>query len=380
MERFVVAPDSVRHVLMVSTDWLGDLLWTTPAIRLVRRVCPDARVSFLASRYAGPVLQGQPALDDLWLAETIGHRWLRRRHLGPVLRRLRGESIDLAIQFNHWSPNRRLLRRAGIQRIAGTREGMLVGRRRNPGEHLALERLHLVEDLFGVEAEDTRIRIFPSEADRERVETRLRSSGIEEPFVAVHVGTSLPLRRRSLLQLRRPPISHKAWLPERYAGVIRALIEDGYSAILTGSLLERPAVAETLRLTGGPPPSRALDVTGATSPLELAALLERASLYVGADTGVAHVAAAVDIPVVVLFGPTPPERCAPFNPSAPCRILEGQAPCRPCDGAVRRACTDNVCMGSIDEARVLTACRQLLAEGSIDRPARGGRAGIPQEA
>ena len=131
--------------------------------------------------------------------------------------------------------------------------------------------------------------------------------------------------------------------------------------MLTGS--PRDALLHRELLTGLSPAARAriVELAGATTPLVLAALLERARGYVGVDTGPMHVAAAVGTLVVALFGPTNPAICGPRGPAAEPVIMREAVHCSPCVRSVRKHCQDNICMQAIDPIRVVEAVRKLSA-------------------
>jgi ADP-heptose:LPS heptosyltransferase len=343
----------------VSTDLLGDLIWSTPAIRLVRRTCPEARISLLTTRYAGAVLRGNPHLDEILHLDRGGSRMLRDLRLRPWGRRLLGMGFDVAIQFNHWSGNASLLRAARIERVAGTRSGLLVGTC-DEAAHFSTQRLRLVEELFGVRAEDTSQELFPSDADVAHAAALLEEGGIQGRFAAVHAGTSQILRKRSFAWLGRKRFPVFSWPIDRYAKVIEAIVPCGVSVVLTGTSTEAEGVQTLLSLLDETVRQKVLDLTGRTTPLQLAALLGKASLYVGADTGPTHVASAIGTPIVGLYGPVHPSKTGPLRSDSTVRVIYKDWMCSPCGGKTRNACRDNLCMKAIEVGEVIEASLELL--------------------
>jgi ADP-heptose:LPS heptosyltransferase len=130
----------------------------------------------------------------------------------------------------------------------------------------------------------------------DRTDLRLAVPPVRAPLsgaVVVHVGAAYPARR---------------WPPERFAAVVRHLVDGGADVVLTGSAEERPLAERTRELAGR---TRVCVLAGRTDLLQLAATVASARLVVSGDTGVAHVATAYGRPSVLLFGPTPPARWGP---------------------------------------------------------------------
>jgi ADP-heptose:LPS heptosyltransferase len=117
----------------------------------------------------------------------------------------------------------------------------------------------------------------------------------------------------------------------------------------------------------GPPRAHQFVSCGEFSLAELRALLDRAALYIGGDSGPLHVAATTVVPIVGLYGPTLPARSAPWrDPRYPTESVDaGDLPCRPCD---QRVCTpgDFRCLTSIDAALVVGAAQRALARRAGD--------------
>ena len=154
-------------------------------------------------------------------------------------------------------------------------------------------------------------------------------------------------------------------MPERFGALAAALARDGLSVCLTGGPDDR-AAAERARAAAGNAAVR--DLVGQTSLRELVALSARARLFVGCDTGPMHLAAALGVPVVALFGPADPARTGPFG--AGHVLVRVPPPCAPCG---RKTCNQprHACMEDLDVERVLAAVRARLAEAPRATPAPG---------
>jgi ADP-heptose:LPS heptosyltransferase len=156
----------------------------------------------------------------------------------------------------------------------------------------------------------------------------------------------------------------KQWPEERFRTIAERLVRDrGAAIVLAGSPADRAQVDAVLSAL---PPERAMDLSGGTPLLTVAAVLERLDLFVTGDTGPMHLAHLVGTPVVAIFGPSEPRRYAPRG----CRdhVVRIDLPCSPCN-RIRRPpgrCTGHTpdCLAGIDTARVLAAIDEALRGGA----------------
>jgi ADP-heptose:LPS heptosyltransferase len=304
-----------------------------------------------------------PALDDVIIAERP--RGLARvRYDVALARRIRARRFDIAIDF-HGGPRSGLLTRASgaAQRIGYD----LPGRRwcyttrvpwtrsLTPPRHSVLNQWDLLTPL-GIEAPDrARDRVtmaLDGEADA-RVVRRLGDAGIDAgaPLVVMHVSAGNPFRR---------------WPAASFAAVAAELARDDRRrrVIITSGPSEAAAAegvaGQARRLAGEA--AAGIVRTGEFDLAELRALVGRAALYIGGDSGPLHVAATTETPIVALFGPTLPERSMPWRDPAirAIPIDGGPLPCRPCH---QRQCLpgDFRCLTAISPTMVVSAARALLA-------------------
>jgi len=151
--------------------------------------------------------------------------------------------------------------------------------------------------------------------------------------------------------------SAKCWPPERFAQAINELLSvSDADVVLFGTAAEASvssAIASDLR-------HAPIDLTGKTSIAELPALLSQCHLFLGNDSGAMHVAAAVGLPVVAIFGPTDPDGTAPVTPRV--SVVQQKPYCSPC--FLRRCPTDHRCMKAVTPAMVEAALRVRFSEVS----------------
>jgi ADP-heptose:LPS heptosyltransferase len=334
------------------------VVFTTPAIRALRRHFPGARLCYLVEGAAVPVVAGNPHLSEVIVAD-------RPRGLSRVAcdlrlaRRLRAERFDIVIDF-HGGPRSALLTAAtgarvrigyalpGRQWVYTTRVPWT--RSLVPPRHSVLSQWDLLRPL-GIGAPDPArdaVEIAVDAAADARVVTRLCEAGVPEgaSIVAMHVSAGNPFRR---------------WPATSFATVAARLAEEAHFVIVTSGpsdAFAATAVADEARRLSTAP-DRVVRC-GEFDLAELRALVERAAVYIGGDSGPLHIASASRTPVVAIFGPTLPERSLPWrDPAIPSVGVDaGPLPCRPCH---QRTCVpgDFRCLTGIAAEQVIAAARTL---------------------
>jgi len=347
-------------ILLVRLRLLGDVVFTTPLIRALRRKFPDAHLSYLVEPAAAAVITGNPHLNEVIIAPKrrgIG-RWADDIRLA---RRLRRGGYDVVIDL-HGGPRAAWLSWAtgAATRIGYTITGRswmyshAVARPDDLGpRHSVAKQWDLLAPL-GVESPDPSrdaVDIAEDPAAALSVDARLRALGIgpEHTLVVVHVSAGNPFRR---------------WPAEAFVAVATRLAaaDDRRRIIVTAGPSEADAagrIVDAARQRLGGPVNRVVD-----PPLdvaELRALTGRAAVYIGGDSGPLHVASATTVPIVALFGPTLPERSMPWrDPRWFAEAVDaGPLPCRPCR---QRVCVtaDFRCLTSISPDQVVDAAERAL--------------------
>ncbi len=343
------------EILLVSPDRLGDLVWTLPAITHVRNTFPRARISFLASRYAGGLLEGHPSVDRLFRLERNTHSLGKYFHYRVFLWKWGRRPPDILVLFKGGHLGRSFARRYRKNRVYSILD---FPEEQRKTIHPARLRLSLVERFCGPWRGEPWPRLEIPPSHRARAEELLAELGLPpRSFLVLHPGANKLVRFRSPAAPPDARKSMKVWPLERWKELARALSRKGIPALLTGSPPEREACAEVARAAGeGIRPA-----PGNLHVLDLAGLLAAARAVVVADTGPGHLAAAVGTPVVSLFGPTDPAASGPAAPPGKVRILRAGLPCSPCKDDPAVNCRDNRCMRLITADQVLAALEELDA-------------------
>ena len=350
-------------ILLVRPRLIGDVILTTPSIQALRRRFPDAKLLYLVEALAAPVVAHNPLISETFV---IRHRRGWRRWLEDVrlARQLRAKRIDVAIDL-HGGPRSgwltwatRAPMRVGYD-VSG-RRWMYSHRIPRPRgyqpRHSVLNQWDLVAPVIGSEAslptpERERVLMPIPDASRKAMVERLSAMGVpgDAEVVVMHASAGNQFRR---------------WPPASFREVARTLLadRDGRRLILVGDRSDESLAADIAGGSNAGASHRILPALG--WPLDqVRALIERAALFVGGDSGPMHIAATTDVPIVAIFGPTLPALWTPWRPAhLPLAIVEGgPLPCRPCD---QRVCEpgDFRCLTHIGPEPVIAAARRLLGQ------------------
>lgn len=350
-------------ILVRANNWVGDAVMAVPALEAIRGRWPEAEIVVLARPWVADLYRGQPYVDRLIAYDRDGrHRgfWGRER-LASELRR---ERFDVAMLFQNAFDAAWIVWRAGVpERIGYARDARswLLTRAiplPRAGEIPAHESYYYLELLrragwIADRPKVDRISLRISEDARRAAEQALLAAGARAGATRVALAPGAAYG------------SAKCWLPERYAALADHLIADfGTDVIIFGAPPERDMVeriARAMRL-------RAINLAGATRIGDLPALLASCALFIGNDSGAMHVAGAVGLPVVGIFGPTDAEGTRPVTPQF--TLVREPVSCSPC--FLRNCPIDHRCMTGISVERVVSAAQDWL------RGPAGTRAGAPE--
>jgi heptosyltransferase-3 len=361
---------NIRRLAVFKLRNIGDVLVITPALRALRETFPDARISVVVNSGTESMLAGNPDVD-----EVLVYQRHRGKKAGTLLGRLGYELHFL-----------RELRRRRFDLTIGFTEGdraawsaLFCGARYRLGAvHYSVGRYAPLRFIYNLRAPVS----IPPMHEVEKHFYLLREAGVElrakEPGpLRLVVGADLrDWARRQLAPFRPAPVVHihpvarwlwKCWRNEAMAEVIDWLQgERGARVVVTTGPAprERSRAQEIMALCR----TRPLFFDGNLSLSQIAALSAESDGYFGVDTAPMHMAAAVGVPVVALFGPTNPEAWGPWT--AQREILTHPCPCnetrtRACDWHQVRAC-----LASITPAEAKAALDRMLAASTAHTPSR----------
>ena len=345
----------MQRLLVRATNWVGDAVMSIPALRAVRQAHPSWHITILALPWVADLYSGEEFCDDVLLyRRDREHRGLLGRE--RLVRQLRELDFDRAILLQNAFDAAWLAWRSAIsERIGYDRDGrgLLLTRRvprPQPGEIPAHQRFYYLELLrrAGLIAEvpaDTDARFDRAEQLRQQGLAQWTRRGLPSgPWIGVSPGAAFG--------------SAKRWLPERFAAAARELARASDADIaIFGSASEAVLATEVARLAGG----RARSLAGETTLAEYLELASTCMLYLTNDSGSMHVAAALGVPTVAVFGATDSEATGPAAGWS--RIVREPVECSPC---LLRECIveGHPCMTGVGAERVVEVARSLLADAA----------------
>lgn len=357
-----------RHILMIRTDLMGDVVLSLPAVHAMRRAYPEAEIDMLVLPPNVGVIKHDPAISriitydpNIWRRPNAFLTLASYRKFLGLMRDLRSARYDLCLSLaGDWASVFAFFSRA--RRRVGYRGEAYPFFMTDPVEDRRYRvRQHEVDYIAGlaraaggtVDSEQREPRLVISEQAREEVKALLAGCGVQEGdlLIAAHAGATNGLAKRW-------PIPHWARLAD-------LLIEQlGAKVVLTGAASDAEIVdAVVSRMRKQP-----INLVGMTNVPQLAALLERCDLVISGDSGPLHIAGAVGTPVVAIHGPTDPGLSGPAGKDA--TVLRLGIWCSPCyDASYWAECRffNPVCMKGIVPGEVLAAARERLAQSKAER-------------
>jgi predicted lipopolysaccharide heptosyltransferase III len=340
---------AVRRVLVVRLRSIGDTVLATPSLHALRRFLPDARVDVLLEDWVAPLFEGSEDVDRV---VTVERRSASSRL--QAARLIRAEKYDVVYNLHGGTTAALLTRATGARQRVGYAAysyASLHNHAAPPSAELwGREKTHSAEQQLallgwtGVPVTDrpaSRLAVTPEAS--ESVARRLREAGFGErdDFALVHPTAAFET---------------KTWAAENFARVVERLSARGLASIAVASAGEA-RVVEALRSHSNVPLASFTDL----SLPELTALAARARLFVGNDSGVAHVAAAVSTPQVVVFGSSNVAHWSPWT-RAPFEVVREEMPCAPCPGYTCAEFGEPECIRRVPVERVAAAVGRVLSK------------------
>ncbi len=355
-----------QRILVVQPSWVGDAVMATPTLRALRLQFPNAHISYLMRRYVKPIYCGMPWADKLITYRTGKTKAKAGKgQFFELAGRLRKRDFDLAILL----PNS--FKAALIcAKMAGNWAASL-GYERDGRGFLLTDKLLPVKDkgkfvpwpivkyylglasYLGSSYREMKLELFVTDSERREAEEILSKAGVDR---AIHRPAACGLAPLIMLNPGAQYGAAKCWLPEYFAQLADRLIDEmGATVLISSAPKERRIVDAIMHQMK----HAAVDLS--LAGLTLGALKEitrRCDLMVTNDTGPRHIAAAFDVPVVTIFGPTHPEWTEIYFDKE--RKVSIPVFCGPCQ---KKTCPlDHRCMTRLTPAMVYETATQLLQE------------------
>ncbi len=341
----------VRRVLVVRLRSIGDTVLATASLDALRRFLPQAQIDVLLESWVAPVLEGFDAVDNVITVER-GSNSSRAR----AARRLRGTRYDVAYNLHGGTTATLLTRATGARHRVGYASyqySRLYNHAAPPSSELwGREKTHSAEQQLallgwtGVPVSDrppTRLAVTAEAAAG--VAERLRAAQVDEakPLALMHPAAAFETKR---------------WAAANFARVAEDLAARGFSVIAIVAPNERQVSSELMENSS----ARIVAFTDLSLP-EVTALAARSRLFVGNDSGVAHIAAAVRVPSVVIFGSSNVAHWRPWA-VAPALVVREELPCQPCPGYTCAEFDAPECIRRVSVERVVAAIQSVMVESN----------------
>jgi heptosyltransferase-1 len=342
------------NILIVKLSAIGDVIHTLPSLTVLRKLYPDAHITWVVEEAAADLVRNHPYLNNILVSKR--ESWIKNIRNGEFsrpllevrlfLRELKARPYDMVIDFHG------LLKSALIVFISG-------GKRK-----LGFDSMQELSGLFYNEK-------IPEEMDKHAVDRyldflRYLGAPIDRPNFVLPSESTVQDSVQSLMKkfhleekkfIAISPIAY--WETKLWDNVKFARIADliktklNLEVVLTGSEKESESIKEIISFMS----TKGINLSGKTTLTELANLYREALIIITTDSGPMHLAAAVNTPVIALFGPTNPKRTGPYGQIH--TIIMADLSCSPC---LLKKCSTKECMQSILPEQVLAAIEEKLKE------------------
>lgn len=335
----------VRRVLVVKLRSIGDTVLSTPSLIALRRFLPDAQIDILLEDWVAPVLDGFDVVDNvISVGKSSSERF-------KTAWKLRSRKYDVAINLHGGTTATMFVRASGARHRIGYSyyqypflyNHLLSSASdfwKREKTHSAEQQLALM-GFVGVPVDSLpKTRLSVNERSIDTIRTRHPKFEISDlKFALLHPSTAF---------------FTKQWPTENFARTVEFLVRKGLHAVAVGSKSEKP-VLEDLKRHSTVPVTTFDDLT---LP-EITALASKARVFVGNDSGIAHIAAAVGTPSVVVFGSSNRDHWRPWT-DAPNEIVFEEFDCQPCPGYECREFGEPKCILSVKPNRVFESIDRVL--------------------
>ena len=366
------------RILLIKPSALGDVVHTIPVLVKLRARYPRARIDWLITPENAEVVRHHPALSNVVLFarrdfSKPGQRWRATLGFIDLLKQIRRAKYDLVVDMHGQ------VRSAFFTLISGARVRIGFDRPIKRGVTISAE-----HDLKNVPNHGWRgaregswiaytHRIPIPTLDVHAIDRYLWVApllGLDDnpPDLTIHLSPEASDRVNRLLEEHDVPASKplvvlvpgtiwetKHWTIEGFAGVARQFLQDGFAVALAGTMRDQQRCRQIAAAAPG-----TCDLSGKTTPADLAALIRRAEVAVTNDSGSMHVAASLGKPMVSVFGPTNPVHIGPYE--RPESVVRVDLPCSPCNYRRLSQCPfDHACMKQVTSTMVVERVRKILS-------------------
>ncbi len=331
-----------KNIIVRMPNWIGDLVMATPILADLKAAYPDASLTVMCKKPLGDLLIKDSHIDEIF-SFSCPSGFFRRLGNRSVIEKLRVGKYDLGILLTNsfssawWFWQGRVKERLGFARDGrGFLLTMPVKTDKKKDRHLT----HIYKSLLsplGIEPSNTSPKLYLDDEELANAKEQLSKYGVKEKIVGINPGAAFG--------------EAKCWLPGRFQAVAKDLISDGYTVLFFGDQKGKQLIDSICREL----PSDVINLAGSTSLRELMAYLKLCDVLLTNDSGPMHMAVALGVEVIALFGSTSAIYTGPFPHGT---VIQKPVKCSPC---FKRTCPiDFRCMKQIEANEVLQKIKKRL--------------------
>lgn len=338
-----------RSIIVKMPNWVGDLVMATPILADLHNKWPDVPITAMCLSSLAPLLQYDPNIEEIYSYKRP-NRWIPHQEHWAIIEKIRQGEYDLGLLLTNSFSSAWWFRLGKVKQRVGFSKNMrrwlltkaLPFPKNIQKQHLVLTYKSLLASL-GIPVSNTDPCLYLSEEERTAAEALLHGCGItigKNIVVGINPGAAYG--------------SAKCWLPERFREVTKSLLENpNVYVIYFGDPNGAPLVHEICKDM----PERVIDLAGKTTLRELMALINCCSVFLSNDSGPMHMAAALKVPVLALFGSTSEIKTGPYGIG---KVIHKHVDCSPC---YKRTCPiDFRCMTRIGVDEVYQQLKEMIDE------------------
>jgi len=333
------------RILLIKPSSLGDIVHALPVVSAIKAQWPGSHLTWVVKRQWADLVERAEGIDRVWPLDMTVSSWIREGLM------LRAQRYNVAIDLQG------LFRSGILAWLSGApvRVGFTNGREGSPWFYTrrvpvlspdvhAVDRYLSVSAALGASLPDKPrfgFKLLEEDMAAVREITERRGFSVDRPWIVMNIGARWPTKR---------------WPLESFAAVVDQLHEARRDPlVMIGGSEERAVTKKLKALTKSP----FIDLSGEIPLGCLPALLSTSTAMITNDSGPMHIAAALGIPVIAMFGPTSAARTGPYGTGH--HVLSGQVSCSPCFSRVCRHSPEMECLHVVTPAQVVEAVQPMLA-------------------
>ncbi len=330
-----------KKIIVRMPNWIGDLVMATPVLTDLRNKFPGAEITAMCKKPICELLEKDPEIDEIFCFTKPQNRFFEKRiEKRNIISKLRTGKYDLGILLTNsfssawWFWQGKVKNRLGYD---GNFRNFLLDYpiEKNKEEEHQVEFYKKLLQPLGIKTSKTKPHLYLTEEELNESKELLKHHGysFDKPLIGVN-----PTAQYG---------SAKCWPKEKYSKVVKDLVESRDCFVVCfGDDKSFKIVKEIASFM----PKNVIDLAGVTSIRELACLIKQCSVFLTNDSGPMHIADALGVPVIAIFGSTNPKRTGPYSGGT---IISANTECSPC--YLRKCPIDFRCMQQITEKQVLKA-------------------------